>query len=518
MMRLALIFALLLVPLTGLAQTDTPTETPTATPTETPTETPTPNTCSGNPNRFWVGNSGNWSDTDHWSCTSGGAGGASVPDLTLDAILDAQSFTVPGTTVTLDTSPPCSAVACFFTHNFDASTVANNPTLSFVLGGPLTASGNVTFSPDLSIAAPGGEWELYLASDATASLTSAGQVFGAIEGILGIGQNGDDSSFHNGTYNLMDDLSFPAFPPSTMLLARGTLNTNGHHISGGVSVETATGTDPITLNLGASLIRVPRWWLLVGGGGIVHVNAGTSTLIIQGILNGTAIERFEDQYQNHYHIVQFGPPLANPRIDIVIPDAQPFSADEVDFLPGTVTRWQVSTTLPAASGFYPFTQIGGGGTSTYHAVIENFYTIADSAFVPYADVTFSGCCIGVGCPSSTAGSCYVGAGGSVDAFSGAPYDPLTGGGGWLAADAPPTPTSTPTATAATATPTITPAATINIKQQYPRERVEFPLLVGGTPVPDTAAYGIDFGPGVTCSSVPEPVQGRTKPRLRCTVP
>lgn len=64
----------------------------------------------------------------------------------------------------------------------------------------------------------------------------------------------------------------------------------------------------------------------------------------------------------------------------------------------------------------------------------------------------------------------------------------------------------------------TPAPTIPIQQQHPRERVEFPLLVNATPVPDTEAYGIDFGPGWTCTPVPEVVQGRTKLRLRCTVP
>ena len=33
-------------------------------------------------NRYWVGNGGNWSDTAHWSTTSGGSGGASVPTST----------------------------------------------------------------------------------------------------------------------------------------------------------------------------------------------------------------------------------------------------------------------------------------------------------------------------------------------------------------------------------------------------------------------------------------------------
>lgn len=30
-------------------------------------------------NRYWIGGTGNWSDTSHWSASSGGAGGASKP-------------------------------------------------------------------------------------------------------------------------------------------------------------------------------------------------------------------------------------------------------------------------------------------------------------------------------------------------------------------------------------------------------------------------------------------------------
>jgi len=46
--------------------------------------------------RYWVGNLGNWNDTAHWSATSGGAGGASVPGKDDDVFIDANSFTKAG--------------------------------------------------------------------------------------------------------------------------------------------------------------------------------------------------------------------------------------------------------------------------------------------------------------------------------------------------------------------------------------------------------------------------------------
>ena len=65
-----------------------------------------------------------------------------------------------------------------------------------------------------------------------------------------------------------------------------------------------------------------------------------------------------------------------------------------------------------------------------------------------------------------------------------------------------------------ATRTPTPLPTIPIGSQYPRERLEFPIFANGVPMVDTETYGLDCGTGLTCSTVPLAVQGRTKLRLR----
>lgn len=46
--------------------------------------------------RYWIGNTGLWTDTDHWSLTSGGVGGAPVPTDEDDVHFDENSFTEPG--------------------------------------------------------------------------------------------------------------------------------------------------------------------------------------------------------------------------------------------------------------------------------------------------------------------------------------------------------------------------------------------------------------------------------------
>lgn len=42
--------------------------------------------------RYWVGDSGDWNDTNHWSITSGGIGGFSVPGELNDVYFDENSF------------------------------------------------------------------------------------------------------------------------------------------------------------------------------------------------------------------------------------------------------------------------------------------------------------------------------------------------------------------------------------------------------------------------------------------
>ncbi|MEL7163814.1 MAG: hypothetical protein AAFN92_23855, partial [Bacteroidota bacterium] len=53
---------------------------------------------------FWIGGSGNWSDISHWATTSGGTTTHSqAPGADDDVFFDANSFTGPGQTVTLNT-------------------------------------------------------------------------------------------------------------------------------------------------------------------------------------------------------------------------------------------------------------------------------------------------------------------------------------------------------------------------------------------------------------------------------
>lgn len=55
------------------------------------TTTATGWTAADAPVRYWVGGAGNWGETTHWSTTSGGTSGASIPDATTECIIDDNS-------------------------------------------------------------------------------------------------------------------------------------------------------------------------------------------------------------------------------------------------------------------------------------------------------------------------------------------------------------------------------------------------------------------------------------------
>ncbi len=118
-------------------------------------------------NRYWRGGTGTWdlTDTSHWSTTSGGAGGASVPTNADAVIFDNNSGT--GTT-TVNDSVVCASL----------TTTSYNGTISIANGQRITVSGNVTIGSGTTWTVGGGH---ALTIDGTCTLTSNGKNLGIVE-------------------------------------------------------------------------------------------------------------------------------------------------------------------------------------------------------------------------------------------------------------------------------------------------------------------------------------------------
>jgi len=96
----------------------------------------------GSPDRYWVGGSGNWADSNHWSYYSGGSGGATVPDETRDIFVDENSGFGSGGTITIDDY-------CVF-HDF-TSTSGHTYNINDAFGANLYTYGSIVLESGVSI-------------------------------------------------------------------------------------------------------------------------------------------------------------------------------------------------------------------------------------------------------------------------------------------------------------------------------------------------------------------------------
>jgi len=204
-------------------------------------------------NRFWVGNAGSASDSAHWSATSGGAGGASVPLEQDNWFVDANSFTTTGQTLTMDRAR--------FGKNADFTGLAFPITL---LNGNQSSAGlsffgNVTFTSNVTTSVTGTSPSWGFFGRGPQTITSAGANFNsnvtsAVVNFNGVG----------GTYTLQDNFSTNA----TVVLNNGTLDANGKNVTCSVFSSSVTNTRALTMGSGT--------WTLTGTGTILQLSTMTN--------------------------------------------------------------------------------------------------------------------------------------------------------------------------------------------------------------------------------------------------
>ena len=111
--------------------------------------------------RYWVGNGGNWSDTAHWSTSSGGATGASVPLPQDTAIFNASSFSSGSQTVTID--------VIFLASNINFTGATNTPTLAINTYTNAYVYENLTL---IAAMATSGTTDLNIRTNSSATITT----------------------------------------------------------------------------------------------------------------------------------------------------------------------------------------------------------------------------------------------------------------------------------------------------------------------------------------------------------
>jgi hypothetical protein len=92
---------------------------------------------------FWIGDGGAWNDPAHWSLASGGIGGECPPRIIDNVVFDANSFSIPAQTVTVEDFPvsaaiPAEAKSINFTGTTDTPTFLSITSSTLEVGGDFT--------------------------------------------------------------------------------------------------------------------------------------------------------------------------------------------------------------------------------------------------------------------------------------------------------------------------------------------------------------------------------------------
>ena len=217
---------------------------------------------------YWVGGTGNWNDTAHWSTSSGGASGAAIPT-SLDAVNFDSASNATAYTVTVNAA----SLRCG----------------SLTMAGP--ASGNVTWAGsnplyihgNVSLAATGitrtytGAITLSSSSTGLTFTTNGVSLSGATVTVNGVGCS----------WSLGSSLTLNTASISYFTLINGAFDTAGYTLTAGSFRD--SGNNGASITLGSSSISLPSSnsisWNIASY--TTTVNAGTSTISIGTGVSGT---------------------------------------------------------------------------------------------------------------------------------------------------------------------------------------------------------------------------------------
>jgi len=210
-------------------------------------------------NMYWVGGTGSWNEVKHWSLTTGGPSGTTIPTVNDDVYFDENSFSADKQTVKVTTSAVC--------RNIDWSAIDNRAILSSGPSKTLIVYGSYKLSPLLYNGFLGKT--IFAASILNNSISTAGKM------IIGNWEfNG------SGSWILTDDVTTEK--PVSITLTKGSLNTNGKTVYCGSFI--GNSAQQRALDLSSSEIFIKDKWDFSAPTQLTF-ETGTSRLIFEDSLN-----------------------------------------------------------------------------------------------------------------------------------------------------------------------------------------------------------------------------------------
>ncbi len=269
------------------------------------------NPCGGT--RYWVGGAGNWSQTTHWSSSSGAPGGCSVPGAGMPVTFDANSgtglatldqnasisaLTTSGWTGTLALGTFSLTIIGNLTQGSGTITIGASAASGLAVGGNLTLSGSAALdgSGSASIVSVAGNVSI-TSGTATIRMGSGTWTIG------GSWSNGSTSAswaagsgtivFNSAVSQTMTFGNLPgsefcnvvfssSAPTGAIVFA---MATNPLHWAGTLTIQDVSGS---TSSLGTADLALTGGAVVIGNGGILVANASTVSVASLAMTGGTS--------------------------------------------------------------------------------------------------------------------------------------------------------------------------------------------------------------------------------------
>ena len=309
-------------------------------------------------NRYWVGGTGSWdATTTHWSATSGGASGASVPtsvdDVFFDTLSNATLYTV-----TLTTAPICRSV-----------------TVGAPATGAVTVAGSAAWSiyGSMTLAATGVTWTT------TSAITFAATTTGFTITTNGVSL-GNAITFNGagGGWTLGSALT----TSGAFTVTQGAFATANFNLTTS-STFASTGALTRSLTLGSSSISCLTWSALAATN--LTINAGTSTItLIQaaGTFNGGGLTYYNVYKANNGFIIGDSGNTFNALTNNTISAAGTFIC--------SFAGNQTIGTLTVNGGSNANGRASIQGTSPGTQVTLTVATFVTNGYIDFRDINFAG--------------------------------------------------------------------------------------------------------------------------------
>lgn len=184
----------------------------------------------GSRDLFWVGGTGDWYDSEHWSLSSGGIEGECPPNIYDNVTFDENSFLAASDTVKFDSSIACADMLW--------SSVAGAPSL--IGSDDLSIFGSLTLDEALDSI---GVEKIYFSGNGKSEIFSAGKAF---NNVYFTGE---------GEYNLLDDFTF------SHLEIRGAnshFKTNSNNLIGQSAYITYQAESAV-IDIKGSVVELNSW-------------------------------------------------------------------------------------------------------------------------------------------------------------------------------------------------------------------------------------------------------------------